>query len=139
MNLPKMSLLAQKTCVNGELTLKQPENLLVGFDQLLNGVGGKAAAFLVPRACLKIEGMTNFYPEGVHFKEKNARQSSDWRGFLTQKGPLLGKKTAFPIFQTSPKGLCGNVEPKAQSFHTWPFRSSRAISRRMLGRSGLCT
>ncbi|MDE6837157.1 MAG: hypothetical protein K2P33_02035, partial [Acutalibacter sp.] len=44
-------------------------------------------------------------PEGVHFKEKTARQSSDWRGFLTQKGPLLGKKTAFPIFQTSPKVL----------------------------------
>ena len=85
-----MSLLAQKTCVNGELTLKQPENLLVGFDQLLNGVGGKAAAFLVPRACLKIEGMTNFYPEGVHFKEKTARQSSDWRGFLTQKGAPSG-------------------------------------------------
>ena len=42
------------------------------------------------RACLKIEGMTNFYPEGVHFKEKTARQSSDWRGFLTQKGAPSG-------------------------------------------------
>ncbi len=42
------------------------------------------------RACLKIEEMTNFYPEGVHFKEKTAKQSSDWRGFLTQKGALSG-------------------------------------------------
>ncbi|MDE6836939.1 MAG: hypothetical protein K2P33_00905, partial [Acutalibacter sp.] len=38
--------------------------------------------FFLFRACLKIEEMTNFYPEEVHFKEKTARQSSDWRGFL---------------------------------------------------------
>ncbi|WP_322201474.1 hypothetical protein [Acutalibacter intestini] len=42
------------------------------------------------RACLKIEEMTNFYPEGVHFKEKTAKQSSDWRGLLTQKGAPSG-------------------------------------------------
>ena len=33
----------------------------------------KAAA----KACLKIEEMTNFWPEGDNFKEKTARQSRD--------------------------------------------------------------
>jgi hypothetical protein len=56
----------------------------------------------VPRVCLKIEEMTDFCPEGLHFKEKTASQSSDWRGFLTQKGAAYGLKDGVFDFSTKP-------------------------------------
>ena len=56
--------------------------------------------FVFSEACLKIEEMTNFCLEGVHFKGKNRRFLPVGEGFLTRKGAAYGQKDGFLIFKT---------------------------------------
>ena len=52
---------------------------------------------------MKIEEMTDFCPEEVHRKEKNRKLIFRFtRIFDAEKGPLMGIKTAFSIFQARP-------------------------------------
>ncbi|RKJ40804.1 hypothetical protein D7X94_07035 [Acutalibacter sp. 1XD8-33] len=55
-----------------------------------------------PRACLKIEKMTNFAQKRSISRRKPQVNLAIDEDFQRGKWPLLGKKTMFSIFQTSP-------------------------------------
>lgn len=73
------------------------------------------------RACLKIAGTANFYPEEGIFKEKTASRAA-----RTARASS-GQKTAFPMFQASP-GLCVKA---GETLELWPgARGSRKTPRK---------
>ena len=53
--------------------------------------------------------MTDFSPQTVSFKEKNAVKLSFDEAFWRRRWPFGGEKTAFPIFQTCPSIILNTI------------------------------